>query len=163
MVTVDNGAAATVIGLWWGLSLLFVLALLELQFVAPLLAAVRRAVPAVQQYAQASGFAAETTAFYCFFLLSSPFAAVYYFRFIALKRPLKRGIQLILWALIPLSVFSMTIGMDLGPRDSRGFLSLFNTVLTSSWFGSSFIFLLFCHCALSAIVCIAKDKGRRFS
>ena len=161
VLTVENAAAAKVIGLWWLLSLIFVRALLEIPLVR--LDVVRDAVPAVQKYAEASGHASATTGFYCFFVMSTPFLAVFYFRFMHLKRSMSGMVRLIMAFLIFLAAYFMTIGIDLGPRESRGFLSLFNTVLTSAWFGSSFVYLLICHVLLTAIVCIVKDSGRRFS
>jgi len=51
----------------------------------------------------------------------------------------------------------------IGPRSSRGHLHTANAVLASSWFSSSFIFLLFCHVGLTGFVAIAKESGKGFS
>jgi hypothetical protein len=163
IVTVDGKTCATVIVLWWASSLIVVRAVLETGAATPFLEWVQQAVPAAQKFARDSGFAEAATAFYCYFLLTSPFVAVYYFRFTTVTRALGTGVKVIMWLMIPWAVFCMTVGVDMGASESKGFQRTFNIVLTSSWFGSSFIFLLFCHCLLAAIACVAKDREIRVS
>lgn len=157
--TVNGRALGTVIVLWWLLSLLVVRVVLAVPSAAPLLEAVQHTLPAARKFALASGFDEAATVFYCFFLITSPFVAVFYFRYTALSAALPGGVKLIIWFVLACVGFFMSVGVDMGPSDSMGFQDAFNTVLTSSWMGSSFIFLLFCHGFLICIVCIAKNKG----
>jgi hypothetical protein len=163
IVKVDGPMAAKVIVLWWLLSLIVVRALVNIPFAAPLLEAVRQAVPVVEKYGQASGYNLEVAGFYCFFLLTSPLVAVYYYRFTTVTGAISGFVKLIFLFLIALVPFAMTIGFDLEPSVSGSYSRMFHTVLTISWLGSSLIFGLYCHVFIAGIVCLAKDRTRRLS
>jgi hypothetical protein len=162
-MVVNNKALLTVIALWWLCSLIVVRLLLELPFVVPLLEAVREAIPAVQKAARGSATPLAITAFYVFFILTTPIVARWYSRYTRLTQPLETPVMVIMWLLIAGWAFYMTIGIDISEVRSPGFRRTFYLVLNSSWFGSSFIFLLFCHCMVFAAVCLFRNKGRRIS
>ncbi len=168
IVAVNGALLATVIVLWWVLSLIVVRAVLAIPSVGPLLEAAREAAPAAQKFAAASLSGDAATAFYWFFLITTPFVAVFYFRATTVHAALPVRVTVIMWLLLALTVFVMSVGVDMGPSSTPGFEHAFNLILTSAWFGPSFIVLLFCHCFLASVVCIAKNiiaknKGRRFS
>lgn len=163
IVKVDGPMAAKVIVLWWLLSLIVVRALVNMPFATPLLDAVWQAVPAVQQYGLASGYNKEVAGFYCFFLVTSPFVAVGYFRFTMVTQAFSFGLKLVLWFVILVCPFAVIVGFDFGPEATGAHSRMFRTVLTSSWLGSSFLFGLFYHVFISSIVCLAKDAAIRLS
>jgi hypothetical protein len=162
-MVVNNKALMTVIVLWWLCSLIVARVLLEMPFVIPLLEAVREAIPAVQKCARGAPNPLAIAPFYVFFMLTTPIVAVWYSRYTELKRPLTLPVTVIMWLLIPGCVFYMTIGIDVSEVRSHGFRRTLYLVMNSSWFGSSFIFLLFCHCLIFAAVCLFRNKARRFS
>lgn len=161
IVKIDGPMAAKVIVLWWLLSLIVVRAILP--FAGPLLDSVWQAVPAVQQYGLASGYNKEVAGFYCFFLVTSPFVAVYYYRFTTVTQDFSFGLKLVLWFVILVCPFGMIVGFDFGPEATGAHSRMFRMVLTSSWLGSSFLFGLFYHVFISSIVCLAKDAAIRLA
>lgn len=162
IVTVSGMALGTVVVLWWALSLIFVRVLSTMPSLSPLLDATRRAIPAAREFARASGFADASTLFYLFFVITTPFVAVFYFRFVHVRAALPLRVKLILWAALLFAAWLLSVGVDLGPSPVDGFSRAFNLVVTSSWFGSSFILLLACHCFLSCLVCVVRNDHGSF-
>jgi hypothetical protein len=162
-VSVDDVGMVTTLFLWWLMSLVTVWATTIGTQWAPLmemLEAVRSVIPAVAKYGSVTEFPAQVAAFYCYFLLTSPLAVVCYFRFVHVRDALTRNAKAILWILVIFAPLALTVGVDAEPTETKGFARLFNVVLTSSWFGSSMIYLLFYHCLLFPVVCIAKNRRK---
>ena len=159
IVTVNGMAIGAVVVLWWALSLTVVRVLSTMPSLSPLLDATRHAIPAAREFARASGFADVSTLFYLFFVITTPFVAVFYFRFVHVRAALPLRVKLILWAALIVAAYLLSAGMDLGPSPVKGFKRTFNLLVTSSWFGSSFILLLACHCFLSCLVCVVRKTG----
>ena len=161
-MVVNNQALMSVIVLWWLCSLIVVRALLELPFVAPLLEGLRDAIPAVEKAGRGTGNHLAVAAFYAFYVLTTPVAAIWYGKFTELRRRLEVRVIVIMWLLIAVWAFYMLIGIDVSAVRSDGIRRTFHLVLNSSWLGSSFIFLLFCHCLVFTVVCLYRNGAKKF-
>lgn len=154
---------AILIVTWWSLSLVFVRICLQIPFVISRLDAVREMIPAAGKYAQSSNDGDASTLFYLFFLLTTPVAAIWYLKVTRLTKALGGRVTLILWLLVAVCIYFLTLGIDFSAANSAGFRRTFHFILSSSWFGSSFFFLLCCHCLVLAVACLSRNKRRSFS
>jgi hypothetical protein len=159
-----NGLAVLItLVVWWGTGALVVWSAVHGYFgdVSVLFRVIEDAVPVVEKYAAVTTFKEEVAGFYAFFVVTSPIACVLYFQFINARRKLGFTQRLIFLSTVVIMLLALTIGFDMGPTETKGFLRTFYLILTGSWLGPSIIFLFFYHCLLSAIVCVCKSTELR--